>query len=151
VDRREELTEAEDRAWKDFHELVSRFRDDELELPGANPDGWSVKDVIWHIGCWIAEAAQQLQRMRLGTYEDRDWNDTDEINARILEEGRRQDMTTVRSELTAARTRALQEWAALETLTPEAEEWFSDIGPAHYDDHKEELSTWAEELERRRG
>ena len=59
-------------------------------------------------------------------------------------------MVTVRSELTAARTRALQEWAALEELTPDAEEWFDDIGPAHYDDHVAELEAWLAELESRR-
>lgn len=150
MDRREELTASEDRAWNAFHELIGKFREDELEIPGANADGWSAKDVMWHIGCWIAEAAQQLERIRLGTYEDREWDDTDEINARILEEGRRQDMVTVRSELTAARTRALQEWAALEELTPDAEEWFDDIGPAHYDDHVAELEAWLAELESRR-
>ena len=85
MDRREELTASEDRAWNAFHELIGKFREDELEIPGANADGWSAKDVMWHIGCWIAEAAQQLERIRLGTYEDREWDDTDEINARILE------------------------------------------------------------------
>lgn len=151
MNRKEELTVSEESAWNDFHELIGRLRDEELDLPGANSDGWSAKDVIWHIGCWIAEAAQQLECIRLGTYEDRDWNDTDEINDKMLVEGRRQDVNTVKSELTSARARALQEWSALETLTPDAEEWFSDIGPAHYDDHVDELEAWVEELESRRG
>lgn len=151
MDRKEELMATEDKAWNQFHALVGRIRDEEFDLPGANEEGWSAKDVTWHIGCWIAEAAQQLERIRLGTYEARDWNDTDEVNARILEEGRRQDISTVKSELTSARARALHEWSALETITPEAEEWFSDIGPAHYDEHVDALRAWVEELESRRG
>jgi len=149
--KREELSASEERAWNEFHDLIARFTPEELELPGANADGWSAKDVMWHIGCWIAEAAQQLECIRLGTYIDREWDDTDEINSKMLEEGRRQDLSTVRAELASARTRALQEWAALEELTPDAEEWFSEIGPAHYDDHSAELTAWADELEGRRG
>ena len=151
MERKAELIEIEENAWKDFHELIGRIRDEGFDLPGANADGWSAQDVIWHIGCWIAEAAQQLECIRLGTYEDRDWDDTDEINAKILEEGRRQDVTTVKSELTSARARALQEWSALETVTADAEEWFTDIGPAHYDEHVPELRAWVEQLDSRRG
>jgi len=145
--RREELAEAESRAWKELHELVGRLTPEQVEEPGINADGWSTKDLLWHIGCWTAESARQLERIRVGTYEERDWDDTDDLNARYLEEGRRMDLPTVRSELTSARARALEEWSLLADPTPEAIEWFEESGAIHYGDHLGELRRYVERLD----
>ncbi len=64
------------------------------------------------------EEAREIERIRMGTYVERAWDDTDEFNAKILEEGRRQDLDTVRSEWAAARTKARAEWSALDEVVP---------------------------------
>lgn len=145
--RREEMAEAEREAWADLQGLVARLAPEQMESRDMNADGWSVKDLLWHLGCWTAESARQLERIRLGTYEERDWSDTDDLNARYLGEARRLDLATVRTEMIAARNRALEEWAALDELTPEAIEWFEESGPVHIRDHIEDLRGYVERAE----
>jgi hypothetical protein len=125
--------------------LIDGLAPEQLEEPGIGEGLWSVKELLWHFCCWMAEAARQLERVRMGTYEEQDW-DTDGLNARYLEEGREQDFATVRAELAAARTRALQEWDALPKVTPEAVEWFGESGPEHYREHLADLRAWVEKL-----
>jgi hypothetical protein len=103
-----------------------------------------VKDLLWHIRCWDGEIGDQLERIRLGTYVDEDY-DTDEKNARFVDEGRRTDLATVRTEWLAARARALGEMAGLSEITPPVEEWFSELAYKHIDDHLPELRRFANE------
>jgi len=149
--RREDMIAAEERSWNELHALVADLTPEEMEVRGMGPDEWSVKDVMWHLGCWTAEGAQQLEAIRLGTYVEQDWDNTDALNDKMTEEGRRQDLATVKTELASARTRALQEFGALDEITPETVEWFSEIGSEHYDDHLSELKAWIAQLESRRG
>ena len=144
MDEKAKLVQEEDEVWAEVSALVDRLTPEQLEEPGM-ADDWSVKDLLWHLCCWTAEAARQLERVRLGTYIEQDW-DTDGLNQRYLEESRRQDLATVRAELAAARTRALQEWAALEEVTPDAIEWFGESGPEHYLEHLSDLRPWVERL-----
>lgn len=150
MDKRAELMAKEEQGWNRLHELAGHLSPEEMEVGGLNAEGWSAKDLLWHLGCWAAEAGKQLERIRLGTYAEEKL-ETDGLNARFLEEGRRQDLATVKSELSSARNRALQEWGALEEITPEAEEWFYESGTEHYEDHLDELRAWVSELESRRG
>lgn len=144
MDEKAKLVQEEDELWAEVSALVALLTPEQLEEPGM-ADDWSVKDLLWHLCCWTAEAARQLERVRLGTYIEQDW-DTDGLNQRYLEESRRQDLATVRAELAAARTRALHEWAALEEVTPEAIEWFGESGPEHYREHLGDLRPWVERL-----
>ena len=142
--RREELAIEEHAAWEELSTMVRRLSPEQMELPEVTADGWSAKDLLWHIGCWSAEAARQLERIRMGTYEERDWDDTDDINRRYLEESRRLDLATVRAELTAARTRMLDEWSRLTDISADAVEWFEESGPVHVREHMEELRAYVE-------
>jgi hypothetical protein len=38
------------------------------------------------------------------------------------------------------------EWAALPKVTPEAEEWFRESGPEHYQEHLDDLRAWVGKL-----
>ena len=138
MDRKDELLRLEHERWQMFVTLIDRVPPDRMEEPTLNDDGWSVKDLLWHIGCWDSEAARELERVRRGTYTDDDY-DTDEKNARFLEEGRRTDLAGVRTEWLAARKRALQEMAQLPEVTQPVEEWFSETAYKHIDDHLPEL------------
>lgn len=142
MSERDRLVREEDAAWADLFRVVDGMARERLEEPGLR-GGWSVKDLLWHLCCWTAESARQLERIRLGTYVEQDW-DTDALNDRFFQESKRQDLATVRSSLVAARTRVLQEWAALAETTPEAIEWFEESGPVHIREHLADLEAFAE-------
>ncbi len=58
---------------------------DECLVPGyyRDPD-WTVRDVVAHVGTWLAEAEVQFERISAGTYEGHDV-DVDALNAALLE------------------------------------------------------------------
>lgn len=143
--RREELLRAEDGGWQEVSALLSRLDREQMQRPGLTPEGWSVKDLIGHLACWMAEAARELERTRLGTYEPFR-RDIDELNREFYEACRDQDLPTLKVELAASRNRMLQEWQALPQITPEAEQWFEESGPAHYAEHVGELRRWVDSL-----
>lgn len=145
MDRKQELTAAEEKGWNEVNALVASRDDELLERPGVSKDGWSVKDLLWHLGCWSAEASRELERIRMGTYEERDY-DTDALNVEFEAIGRTMDLASVKTEFVAARNKALQEWAQVTDLVPEAEEWFFEAGAQHYSDHLPDLRRWAEKL-----
>jgi hypothetical protein len=116
--RREDLLRSEDRGWNELHSQLE-----------------------------TVSRQQMLERIRVGTYEGAgQGSSVDELNARFLEEGRRLDLATVTTELYAARNHALVEFAALPEVTPEADEWFRESGPEHYDEHRDDLRAWVDKL-----
>jgi hypothetical protein len=145
MDERDRLVREEDEGWSELSALVARLSPDQLEEPGLNDDGWSVKDLLFHLSCWWAEAARHLERVGLGTYEEEDVPE-DDMNARFLDEGRRLPLADVLARLPIARTRALQELAALPQLTAPAVEWFEESGALHYREHLEHLRSWVHRL-----
>ena len=138
MDRRRELVDREDAAWTELHEAMDAFGPKQLESPTLNEEGWSPKDVIFHIGAWLAEAGLQLERMREGTFVEPEL-DTDELNARWLEVSRGVDVETAKAELFSSRTRLLQAFEELPDITPQAQEWFEESGDVHYLEHLPEL------------
>ena len=63
-----ELRAEEERLWEEIHDLVDALPKDEVEEPGYFAEGWSAKDLVAHIGSWLAEAGVVLERIRNGTY-----------------------------------------------------------------------------------
>src|SRR2546421_2164389 len=144
VPTKRELCMAEERAWQSFAAALARIPNSLREEVGYYPD-WSVKDMVGHIGCWHAEAVQILEQIRMDTFV-RQRLDVDEMNRRFVEALRDQPVQVVKVECAASRTRFLQEFDLLETVTPDAEEWFVESGAAHYEEHVSRLVEWAEEL-----
>ena len=66
----ERLAAEEDVAWTELHATFAMIPPDRFEEPKLTADGWSPKDAMFHVAAWCAEAANQLERMRLGTYVD---------------------------------------------------------------------------------
>ena len=62
------LMAAEDAGWDELHALMDSLTPQETEQPGYYPEGWSAKDLLAHIGSWLAEAGVFLLRIRVGTY-----------------------------------------------------------------------------------
>ena len=59
--------EAEERGWYALADMVRSLSPDERMLPGyyRDPD-WSVRDLVGHLGTWLAEAATQMERIAAG-------------------------------------------------------------------------------------
>src|SRR6266545_5862781 len=91
---KQELLEIERARWGEFRDLVDRIPSDRMEDPTLNDDGWSVKDLLWHVRCWNTVVADELQRIQAGTFKDFEWN-TEQNNERFLAEGRRMDALNV--------------------------------------------------------
>jgi hypothetical protein len=142
ADRRFELIREEDERWAELHDFVHGVPHERLLEPGVNGD-WTGKDLLAHLGCWMAEAANMLEQMRFGTYETRKL-DLDAMNAEFYEACSDLSLPDVHAEMEAAQTRMFQEWAALPEITPEAEEWFVESGPAHIAEHLPQLKAFLE-------
>jgi hypothetical protein len=137
----EALLDWEETKWRELCTEVGRFTDEELERPGVTPDGWSVRDVLFHIGAWAAECGLQLERMRMGTWEEPHL-DVERQNREWLELSRTMDQKSVKAEFAASRTRMVVEFGTLPEVTPAAVEWFEESGPLHYQEHLVDLRRW---------
>jgi hypothetical protein len=141
MDRRSELCQGEKSEWRKLHGLLEPLSDEELQDPTLTPEGWSPKDMMFHVGAWAADCARQLERMRLGTWQE-PVETVDATNAEWFQLSRTLGLDTVRGELMAGRNRMIQEFGALLEVTPEAQEWFSESGEIHYRNHAADLGSW---------
>jgi hypothetical protein len=142
----ERLAAEEDAAWLEMHAAFELVPAERFEEPRLTSDGWSPKDAMFHVAAWCAEAANQLERIRLGTYVDVRI-DTETQNREWFEISKELDGPTVRAEIHAARTMMRQEWCELcehGEATPDAVEWFEESGHIHYRGHRRELLAWLE-------
>jgi Mycothiol maleylpyruvate isomerase N-terminal domain len=144
TDPKRERLEAEDRGWAELRALVDPLTPEQLTRDGYYED-WSAKDLLAHIGCWMAEASRILEQIRMGTFTGWD-DDVDQVNARWYETWRDQDPRAVWAELHSARARVLEEWDRLPEVTDKADEWFRESGEDHYAEHLPRLRSWIEEL-----
>ncbi|MFL5674574.1 MAG: hypothetical protein ACJ779_06190 [Chloroflexota bacterium] len=144
--------DAEERGWYDVVTLVRRCEPAEHLIPGyyRDPD-WSLRDLVGHLGTWLAEAATQFERMLAGTYEGHDI-DIDELNAVFLAALRDQPWDVCWTQANAGRTRMRQAWMLLPEPTVEASWWIRKSAVDHYAEHRDRLAEWVDELvSRRRG
>ncbi len=146
----EEDVEAERTGWYELAALVRSLTPGECLEPGyyRDPD-WTVRDVVAHLGTWLAEAEQQLERLRAGTYEGHDL-DIDAMNAAFLAAMSDQDWEVAWIQANAGRSRMLQEWHGLPDRDDEAAWWIRKSGGDHYAEHLGRLREWTAELIGRR-
>jgi len=142
--------DAERVGWYAIKTLVRSLTPHEWLIPGyyTDPD-WTVRDLVAHLGTWLAEAAVQFEQIHVGTYEPHEI-DIDAINATLLAGMAGQPWNVAWVQANAARTRMLDEWAHLEEPTDEAAWWIRKAGGDHYGEHLERLRDWTGELIRRR-
>jgi hypothetical protein len=143
--------EAEERGWYEVVELVRSLTPEECQIPGyyRDPD-WSVRDVVGHLGTWLAEAAVQFDQMLAGTYAGHDV-DIDGLNAAFLTAMQGQPWDVAWTQANAGRTRMRQAWAALPEPNDEAAWWIRKSAVDHYAEHIERLRAWVDELVAERG
>ena len=138
--------DAERAGWYELAALVRLLTPEECLVPGyyQDPD-WAVRDVVAHLGTWVAEAEIQLERIAAGTYEGHDV-DVDALNAAFLEAMRDQPWSIAWVQANAARTRMLLDWEALPESSDEAAWWVRKSGAEHYAEHLDRLRVWVAEL-----
>jgi hypothetical protein len=143
--------EAERVGWYEVLALVRELTPDECLAPGYYRDPeWTVRDVVGHLGTWLAEAEIQFERMIGGTYEGHDV-DIDALNAEFLDAMAGQPWNVAWLQANAGRTRMLEAWFALSEQTDEGFWWVRKAGAEHYAEHLPRLREWvAELLDRRR-
>jgi mycothiol maleylpyruvate isomerase-like protein len=139
------LLAEEERLWDELHLLVDSLAAEDVAEPGYFVEGWSAKDLVAHIGSWLAEAGVVLERMRFGTY-DPDEIDVDAMNERFFRAMHDIAFDVVRAQAFAARSRMLRAWGALPWRSPEADWWTWKAGPDHYAEHLPRLREWVGEL-----
>jgi hypothetical protein len=142
--------EAERRGWYEVAGLVRSLTPDECLEPGyyRDPD-WTVRDVVAHLGTWLAEAQIQLERINAGTYEGHDV-DIDGLNAAFLAAMRDQSWDVTWVQANAGRSRMVREWFDTDDPGDEAAGWIRKSGGDHYAEHTARLRDWVDELVRRR-
>jgi Mycothiol maleylpyruvate isomerase N-terminal domain len=144
--------EAERSGWYELVRLVRPLTPDECVEPGYyhDPD-WTIRDVVAHLGTWLAETQVQFERMSAGTYEGHDI-DIDGLNATFLDAMAGQPWEVAWVQANAGRTRMIEEWFRLREPSDEAAWWIRKGAAHHYGEHLPRLREWVDELlARRRG
>lgn len=144
--------EGERRGWYEIADLVRSLTPDECLEPGYQQDpAWTVRDVVAHLGTWLAQAETQFEQISAGTYEGHDI-DVDALNAIFLAAMADQPWDVAWVQANAGRTMMLQAWYALRDPSDEASWWIRKSGGDHYAEHVARLREWiAELIERRAG
>ena len=142
--------EAERVGWYELLDLVRNLTPEECVEPGyyRDPD-WSVRDLMAHLGTWLAEAQAQFERLTAGTYEGHDV-DVDALNAALLDGMAGQPWEVAWVLANAGRTRMIEEWYGLREPTAEAAWWIRKSAAEHLAEHLPRLREWTVELGARR-
>ena len=136
---REDLLELERTRWSLLRQLLGAVPTSRADEPSLTPEGWSVRDLVWHLARWNDVVATQLESMRAGTFDEGfDWN-TDVNNAQFLASGRSVSYADTMSELEDSRVRVIRAMEQLDEVSPRAVELFSEPAYMHVDDHLPEL------------
>ena len=140
----ERLLEQEELAWQRFHAVLAAIPPGRFEEPTVTEAGWSAKDVVFHVGAWLADCARVLERIRNGTFDRaaEDALDLDLLNAEGFEISRPMAPADVRVMCESARNEARLVFGSLPEMSPEAWEWFEESGPLHYAKHVGDLEAW---------
>ncbi len=136
----------ERRLWKEIAALCRSLTRDERVRPGyfRDPD-WSVKDLVAHLGTWMAEAEIQLLRIEAGTYVEEPL-DIDALNLQFLATMRGQDWATCWAQAVSGRAQMLIVWGRLVERTEAADRWVRKSGAEHHGEHLPRLREWVAEL-----
>ena len=127
--------------WADFERLVLLVPRDRWDATDVI-EGWTVKEMLWHVAGWIDEAAQHLEQMASGTFQEPnedEEDDTDDRNASFADAARTMDADAVWTGLAAARALCRRRWEELPELTDRAIEEFASETYQHYKEHIADL------------
>ncbi len=140
-----EMLVREDEGWRRLRAVFARVPADRFESPGVTPEGWSPKDVMFHVGAWLVECGDVLDRIRDGSLRSEKYDEpgtTERINTAWFERSRDMAGSDVRAVFESGRVRAREALGGLGEVTTDAWEWFEESGPQHYADHAKDLEAW---------
>lgn len=142
----EHLLHREHLEWDELWGLVRSLSPEEREQPGYYADdGWSVKDMVAHIGTWMAEAAAVIARVQANTHRPEEL-DIDALNARFFDAMHDMPWETVEAQALSARAQMLSALRRLVEPDEVSESWVRKSGPDHYQEHLPRLKEWVAEL-----
>ena len=93
---------AEETGWSGIRSLIDQLTPEQVERPGYYEEGWSAKDLLGHVGAWLAEAGVLLDGFAAGSYRREDI-DVDDMNRLSLEAMRDIPFRTIKAQAAAAR------------------------------------------------
>lgn len=148
----ERLLAEEDAGWDELLAVFASVPPERFDQSGVTPEGWSPKDVMFHIGAWLAECTAVLEAIGSGAEATAkgaeghgdDPVTTDSKNAAWFNMSRDLDPQTVREGFESARSQARRRFADMKDPTPEGWSWFDESGPIHYAEHGRDLREWLE-------
>lgn len=131
--------------WHEFHSLVDEVPLERAYQPGAVDGERSVRDLVGHVGGWLAEGGAELERIAAGSHRPGEV-DLDATDARVDRLSEDLDLPTAMIQATAARSRLLAAWQQLDEVSDPARWWFRKVGSAHYDTHLPPLRAFLERI-----
>jgi hypothetical protein len=137
------LLAEEEQGWLALTEVFGDVPPDRFDEPSVTDEGWSPKDVMYHVAAWSEEAAKVLGRIAAGTHRESD-PDTQALNERWFEEGRGVEDDVVRIRFAKGRVAMRQTFSRLAEVDATAWEWFEESGPGHYAEHLPDLLSFLE-------
>ncbi len=137
---REEMLGREDEAWRRFADTVRAVPADRRDVEGVVP-GWTVHDLVWHVGYWAGYAADVIERDRAGETE-LEPADSDLEEAEILATGRGMSWDEVVRRAEHGRDRVRTAFSSSPDPGDTAVEWFRDDTFDHYDEHTAEIRSF---------
>jgi hypothetical protein len=138
--------ELERARWKAITAFVDLLAPDERLAPGYYSDpSWSVKDLIAHLGAWMAEARVQLLDISARSYVPHEI-DVEFRNAATLAATNGEPWDDVWARTIGARAWMLEAWFALAGPDEAANQWIRKAGAEHYGEHLSRLRDWVAEV-----
>jgi Mycothiol maleylpyruvate isomerase N-terminal domain len=144
LEDRDELLRHEDEAWKAFVAEVGRVPPAARADGGVVP-GWSVIDLVYHVGKWAGIAAEKLAQLRAGQKpkDDDDWQPKNDLWAA---ESKKMVFEEAMARALAERERAREAFAEHPGVDANAVSWFREETFDHYEEHTEEIARYADSL-----
>jgi mycothiol maleylpyruvate isomerase-like protein len=141
---RDELLRDEETAWGTFVAEVGRVPEHVRGNVGVVP-GWSVIDLVYHVGKWAMVGGRKLELLRSGrkAEEDDDWEDSNEVWAA---ESKSLSYEEAMSQAMRDRERAREALVSFDAVDHEAASWFKEETTDHYLEHAQEVARFADSL-----
>ncbi len=139
---------------------LARVDAGQMDVP-VLPNGWSIKDLLFHLGFWERRTTALYETLRRGAVPETARNDDEvnALNARAYTEGRDRPLDEVRTEEAAA----YQALLAVAEKAPETDifdpgrfcwtegrpffNWIEGNTYGHYDEHLPEVLAWLDEMD----
>jgi hypothetical protein len=135
-----------------FESALAQFSDDQLLDPNL-PGGWSVKDLIAHIGFWEQHTALRFSALLRGVEPPDEALSQDELNARVYAQNQHKPLAEVRLQEHAAYAQLLllvENALDDELFDPRRfvwtegkpfAEWIENNTYGHYEEHQADFKT----------